>query len=476
MLPILAAASSSDDQGVSVPILVVAAGLALVWLLVAAMVLLARRPPRIKALDTGLDLPPESPAVAGLLGSDFVVPGETAPAVLLDLAARRVVDLNEIQPGKTICRVRDREGDALSPVDRRILDALREKAIDGVVPTDALTTGIEDHSKRWHRDLAREVVAEAQAAGLTRNRWSGTWVAALAIGLGVVIATVFAAIQVGGDVGADDEVLVGISVVVIAAVAGFGIVLCGRLSRSLAQLPTDAGREAAARVGGLQRHFRDDGMVDELPPAAVKVRGRHLAYAAALGAATLAVELLPMGAEDDHRAWSRTGGRWRRVRVRYPRFFPPGWGLHPLLALLVAAVVGVVAGFAVNLARSVASSSAPTGVRIDDWDWVNLVGDVLSAVFALGVLWAVCLGLLAIADLFGNREVTGEIVRSRRFVRSRSDNSTRYAHYLAIDDGTDDRLPAFRVRAALWNGHPQGETVTATFTPRLGYVREITRS
>jgi hypothetical protein len=67
-------------------------------------------------------------------------------------------------------------------------------------------------------------------------------------------------------------------------------------------------------------------------------------------------------------------------------------------------------------------------------------------------------------------------VRSRRFKRSSSNNNVRYAYYLAIDDGSDERLPAFRVRQALWDGVSQGDTVTAVVTPRLGYVRSITRS
>jgi hypothetical protein len=467
--------AASSDTGISVPVLLGAAALALVWLGAAAVVLTLRRPPRVRPTGAGLDLPPESPAVAGMLGTDFVVPSEIAPAVLLDLAARRLVDLDEVQPGKTICRLRRRDGEALTAVEQRILAALESRAIDGVVPVEALTTGTEDRSRGWHRDLAREVIEESQRGGLTRDRWPRAWAAGLGIGLGAVLLVVLAAMQVGGDVEPSDELPVGIAVAVLASVFAFGILLVGRLARSLAQLPTPAGLEAAARVGGLEQHFRDDSMFDELPPAAVKVRGRHLAYAAALGAAHLAVELLPMGAEDDHRAWSRHGGRWRRVRVRYPRWWPPGWGMHPALAALAAAAIGIVAGFAASLARRLADSDPPVGVT-DDWDWVQLVADVLFAVFVATVIWAAMRFLLAVSDLFARREAAGEIVRSRRFTRSSSNNNVRYAYYLAIDDGSDERLPAFRVRQALWEAHSQGETVTAVVTPRLGYVRSITRS
>jgi hypothetical protein len=467
--------AASSDTGISVPVLLAAAGLALVWLAAAVLVLTLRRPPRVRPTGAVLDLPPESPAVAGMLGTDFVVPSETAPAVLLDLAARRLVDLDEVQPGKTVCRLRRRDGESLSAVEQRILAALESRAIDGVVPAEALTTGTEERSRGWHRDLAREVVEESQRAGLTHDRWPRAWAVGLGIGLGAVLLAVFAAMQVGGDVERSDELPVGIAVAVLAGVFTFGILLVGRLTRSLAQLPTPAGLAAAARVGGLEQHLRESSAFDELPPAAVKLRGRHLAYAAALGAAHLAVELLPMGAEDDHRAWSRHGGRWRRVRVRYPRWWPPGWGMHPVVAALAAAAIGIVAGFAASLARRLADSDPPLGVT-DEWDWVQLVGDVLFAVFVATVVWAAVRLLLAISDLFARREVAGEIVRSRRFRRSSSNDNVRYAYYFAIDDGSDDRLPAFRMRRALWEAHSQGETVTAVVTPRLGYVRSISRS
>jgi hypothetical protein len=467
--------AASSDTGVSVPILLGAAALALVWLGAAALVLTLRRPPRVRPAGGGIDLPPESPAVAGMLGTDFVVPSETAPAVLLDLAARRLVDLDEVQPGKTICRLRRRDGETLTAVERRILAALESRAIDGVVPAEALTTGTEDRSRGWHRDLAREVIEESHQAGLTYDRWPRAWAAGLGVGLGVVLLAVVAAMQVGGDVEPADELPAGIAVAVVASVLAFGIVLVARLGRSLAQLPTPAGLEAAARVEGLEQHFRDNSVFDDLPPAAVKVRGRHLAYAAALGAAHLAVELLPMGAEDDHRAWSRVGGRWRRVRVRYPRWWPPGWGLHPALAALAAVAIGAVAGFAASLARRLADSDPPVGVT-DDWDWVQLVGDILFAVFIATVVWAAVRLLLAVSDVFASREVAGEIVRSRRFKRSSSNNNVRYAYYLAVDDGSDERLPAFRVRQEIWNAHSQGDTVTTVVSPRLGYVRSISRS
>ena len=294
-------ASSSGSEGFSTPLLVVAAVVGLGWLVFAGALAAIRRPPRVRAAATGMELPTESPAVAGMLASGFALPAEAAPAILLDLAARKVVDLDEVQPTNTICRVPALVEAPLTDYERRVLDAVGEKAIDGVVPTEALTTGPEERSTAWHRALAKEVIADAQGRGLTRDRWPGAIVGALAIGLGAVIALIALAAEVGGDPRGGEAAVAWASGAIAGGVAVGGALVLTRLGRSLAQLPTAAGLDAAARAEGLEEHLREDSLLAELPPAAVAIRGRHFAYAAAFGAAPLAVALLPMGAEDDHR-------------------------------------------------------------------------------------------------------------------------------------------------------------------------------
>jgi hypothetical protein len=102
---VLAATSSSDDTTFSIPILVGAAALAGAWILLVIGVAMWRHPPRIRPGAPTQDLPPVPPAVAGLLCNDFELPAEIPPATLLDLAARHVVRLEEVEPGKTICRL-----------------------------------------------------------------------------------------------------------------------------------------------------------------------------------------------------------------------------------------------------------------------------------------------------------------------------------------------------------------------------------
>jgi hypothetical protein len=376
---------------------------------------------------------------------------------LLDLAARDVVEIDEVRPGETICRVPEAAPPDLAPYERHVLVALSGKAIRGVVPASALTTGTDDASEKWHRELARFVVADAQDRGLTVDRWPKRVVALVGAGVVAVVALLVVAAQVGGDA-EDQPVVSGIAGAVAIGGAFVLAAAAGRWQRSLAQLPTPAGAAAESRWLGVRAHLAENPRLPELPPAAVALYGRHLAYAAGFGLADHAVDALPFGAEDDHLAWSPHGGRWRRVRVRYPRVRPPAWGRHPGLAVLIALAWLLVSAFVVGRAGDI--SDAATGI--------------VTAVLALPVLWSVWVLARAVPDVFTTRTVTGTVLRCRRRTRSSSSRSTpKYHYYVAIDDGSRDRVAAYRVSADLYARVRQGQTVTAELTPRLGHVREV---
>ncbi|HKA92850.1 MAG TPA: hypothetical protein VKE97_03540, partial [Acidimicrobiia bacterium] len=95
---------------------------------------------------------------------------------------------------------------------------------------------------------------------------------------------------------------------------------------------------------------------------------------------------------------------------------------------------------------------------------------------ALLLLWAVVLLVRSVPDFWNARTTTGELVRARRrrqIFRSSNSNTPRYWYYLALDDGTSRRIRSWRVRRDLYDGHSQGDTVTALYTANLGYVREM---
>jgi hypothetical protein len=479
---VLAATSSSESASFSVPLLVVAAGVGVGWVLLLVAIVAWRRPGWIESGPTTQELPPVTPAVAGLLCDGFELSAELPPATLLDLAARRVIRLEEVAPGKTICRLRRAGADEpLMQYEKRVLDEVALKAVDGVVPTDALTTGVEDGSRSWHRAFGKDVIGDAQARGLTKNRWPRGLVSLLGVGPFIVGGLLYLASAVGGDTSGDNAV----PAVVAGAVAVAAILVlftaAGALGRSLAQLPTPAGDEMAARCLGLRSHLRENEKLAELPPAAVQLWGRHFAYAGAMGVARTAIELLPFGAEDDNRAWSRFGGRWRRVRVRYPRGWPPGWGKHPAFALFLSVSWGAVSiGALYGLVR-VAQWAAETDTATDQTftreqlDWIGRGALILTIPFALVLLWALYLLMRTVPDLWLRRTTSGDLVRARarqQIFESNSDNP-KYWYYLALDDGTRQRIRSWRVRRDMYEAHAQGETVRAVYTPNLGYVREV---
>jgi hypothetical protein len=95
----------------------------------------------------------------------------------------------------------------------------------------------------------------------------------------------------------------------------------------------------------------------------------------------------------------------------------------------------------------------------------------------LVLAWCAWVLVRAVPDLWQTTTVSGDIVRARRNRQLfTSSNNPSYWHYLGVDDGTRDRIPAWRVGAVLWSQHSQGESVRAEVTPRLGYVRSMTRT
>ena len=476
----------------SAPFAIAAAALALGWWAVLGCLVVLRRPPRVVASDarmpraggTDLDVPPEPPVVAGLLANGFVVTAESAPAVVLDLAARGVLDLDEVQPGRTICRVDAPAANAQIPdsqipdtgmpdYERLVLDELVRKAVDGVVPAEALTTGPEAQSVQWHRALAGAIIADAQQRGLTVPRWKPGLARLLGAGLvavGVLLAVAVGAGRVAEPLEVTSTLAVGIA---IASLLG-GAVVTARLRRSLDQLPTPAGKVAMANALVLARRLREDEALAELPPAGVKLWDRLFAYAAAFGAAPGAVALLPMGAEDDRRAWSRGGGRWHRVTVSYPRGWPPAWGKHPFVALSVATFWSALAAVMLFGFGQIADADRPGGISERAWDWVGR-GALVALIPVVGILaWAVWVVVRAVPDLRQSIFVSGVIVRDRRRRQMfSSGDDPDYWYYLAIDDGSSTDIRALRVRESLWRERSQGETVTAVVSPRLGFVRSV---
>ncbi len=435
-----------------------------VWFVLLAAIRIARAPRRPRPGPETTELGAEPPAVANLVTRRFKLTPDAVPATLVDLAARGVVEIEDRGIGNYYCRVKPHPG-GLTPYELMMVDHLRKIAVDGVVPAEALTTGPQDASRAWWGQFRKRVVAEAQAAGLSRNLWSGTALAFL-FGAGVLVAFLYWwAIGFNDPDDVADSTL--LDVVTLAGAAAGAVFLV--TSTSKRQTDTEAGRRAAARWLGVREAIESSPSFAVVPPSGVVVWERHLAYAAAFGVAPRAVGSLPMGAESDTEAWTTRAGEWRKVAVRYPRL-RPGWGRHPLLALPVGAF-GSYAGY--NMMRVGAGDIG------FDTGFTSIAAGVAVGLGSLVFVRSALQLLFGLADLTVKRKVEGRILRARTrwgpvpYV-TQSDDRQYVRCFVAIDDGRSDTLTAYRVSTKVYDKLHQGADVSLEVTPRLGYVSRVT--
>lgn len=454
-----------------------AAAAAVAWVGLLGVVAFATRSREVDPGPATLDPGgPEPPAVVTLITNDWRLGHEAVPATLLDLAARRLVALDQVGES-TLVRVRPEgrptdEEKALQPYERMVLEHVEHHAVDGVVPAEALTTGPEEEARGWWRRFRRSVERDARDRGLSRKRFSPTTrtvlhVAAVVVALFVAVA----ATSLPDDPDDSDDDPIG-AAVAFGAVTAVGLMAVVEVVNG--QRETPAGREAASRWLGLRTMLAEDPLFAEYPPAGVAIWDRLLAYGAGMGVAHGAVRALPLGAERDDEAWSSVGGHWRVVRVRYPRFLPPGYGRHPALVAALGLFQLTLAVLALPAARA-AGDALLDAAREFSVDQTVPVGARLGVAIGLGVVvgLAVALGLrgasmtvAGIGDLArGRRRVEGRALRVRR---RGTDDNPRW--YVAVDDGTANRIRAWLTPPG---GAVQGSIVAAQVTRWLAHVRDL---
>ena len=433
----------------------------------------------------------EPPAVVNLLTTDWDLGHEAIPATLVDLAARRHLEI-DLEGERTFVRVRPtrtpRADDTLTLYEDMVLGhvhRLARQTSDGRVPAEALTTGPEESARAWWKNFTRRVADDARSRGLSRPRWSAGLKAILiaaAVPVGLAAALAFSTIpdDPGDEYDSGDKA----GAVVMVGLFAFGGLCSVAASRS-GERDTPAGREAAAHWLGLRELLAEDPLFSEQPPAAVAIWDHLLAHGTALGVAHGVVQALPLGAESEKEAWSSFGGRWRVVRVRYPRWLPPGYGWHPALVVLLGLVHLVVAVPLLGLALAPQALLPTAEQETGDRGWSDRLTDLTAdldtavrlAVIATVILFVVVLGgaalrgawmvLTGLADLVtGRKTVEGRVLRKR--VRTSDD---KVFIHLAVDDGTGDRVRAWSFRRRV-PGSP-GQTVRASVTRRLRHVRDL---
>jgi hypothetical protein len=473
-------------------LVLVAAG---AWLASASALKVIFRPRRPGRTQPVLSDRDEPPAVVNLITNGWDLTPEAAPATLLDLADRGLVEIVQLSPEHEVIELRSKaetKAAGLRAYERQMLQHLRKVASNGVVPARALTTGPEAVSTAWWRKFRADVVRDAHDRGLSRSRYPAAVVAGMGFALGALILAAIGIFSFADDYGeGPNTVAPWVLAVVVATLAACSWV-SSKFDR-LAQRDTPEGLVAAAHWLGVRDTYTDTGNYEVLPPAAVILYERHLAYAAAMGVARTAVARLPLGAEDPRHAWSSWDGRWRQVEVRYPRR-RAAWGTSPARAiwtgLLWSAVLVVPALVARRYGAGLYDTlrDTLTDLGTDDAGSEQLIDDGIAGLVATGIT-AVVTGLMLVLVFFGIRRgvlplvrgladlgrthtVRGVVVRRRTFHRTRGDHVIR-EHFVGIDDGSTDDIVALHVREALVQSIDQGDEVEVEVTRHLGYVRTV---
>lgn len=441
-----------------------------IWLLIFAARWFASQPRLPDAAPDTNELGPESPAVANLLVNRCGVTHSAIAATLLDLAARDALAIDQLSEEDFVVRLRtaDRIKGPLTPYEQQVLALVKERAKGGSCPVPALE--LRDRGQWWKR-FQKSVVQDARDRGLVRNRWSRHDWAILATGLAIVLCLYALALGIAGigDSGQGNDDDIGLLEWLGIAAVGWIGGLAG-IDRLKSIRETPAGSAATAHWLGVRNYFRHAHTFDDLPPAAVILWERNLAYAAALGVAHEAVRRLPFEEETPESAWSRYSGDWHEVRIRYPERF--GACREPWKVLLDGAwrivVWGALAFFVLPIALDVALEF------IDELQAESTISD--RATFTIA---ATAVGIVTVMGMLFTLRFLGGVIRFYRAFRDfgeplviEGEVVKLHAGRVAVFDGEDDDVVAWRppLNAPALR---RGQLVRVTITPNLHWVRSI---
>jgi hypothetical protein len=428
------------------------AAVAFYYLAVAVQWLVLR--PRQVAPDPATpDLRDEPPAVVSLLTHQMKAP-HAASATLLDLAARRIVELFEVAPDRvnTMVRLRQPVPSDARPYELRVLERLSRVAGTEAVSVEELRQRYAAGGDRWRRRLTQEVARDARRLGLVRSRPVGLD----AVG-GVVAAVATAAVIVGilqNTTPDRDDGGLGLLGLVIGGWV-FGSVF-GYLALTLSVLIfvsdrnhlTAEGRRVAAHWLGVAAWLRAYEPLRDLPPAAVAVWDRYLAYGAALGAMPHAVDILDLEATG-HRdvVWSAQTGTPRPVYVRYQKrnrllrpAGPASAGASRIWAVFSLALWSAVAAFAWSPPHH----------------WLPVLIFVVALIQVARALYRL---IWSIVDIYRPVTVTGTLI-DISLVGQQTVTADRPGlpatmpthYYLIVDDGSTDQLQPWIVNRDIARG------------------------
>jgi hypothetical protein len=470
--------------------------LAAVWtayFLVAWLGSLVVRPRPVTPAPPTPDLPPDPPpAVVNYLVHGCRTDAHAAAATLVDLAARRYIEL--LQPGtdpeQILIRVRERSRHGLAAYEQRVLDRVVETAgPDGAVSLADLSHRYADDGFLWSAQFAKEVAADAKERKLAADGPDGLAVLLVFVGFLLASATALVPVRLVDavmDPGPDERALAGWITVFMMLFLWIGLLLACIMIISLwYSIPrrTAAGKAATAQWLGVRAWLRAHESFADLPTASVAVWDRYLAYGTALGANPIVSDVVDLGVGDRAVLWSTYTGPRREVRVDYRwrgriAGYPPRTGIvtYGLLAL----VVGAGTWFALARWSSDLPQLAVAGI--------GLLGAAITG-------WALYLTTRCVMDLFQPVEVTG-LVLSRsplpQFIyldemqeiypsggtppfTPHFPSYAERVYYVVVDDGTTDHLPLWTVEPPIIAGDcDEGDVVRLTGHRWCRYALKVT--
>jgi hypothetical protein len=441
----------------------VAMGTVVAFYAYVAVRAVAVRPRAVAPAAATSDLADEPPAVVNLLVERNLDASRAASATLLDLAARRHIEIIQTadDAGHTLVKLRGPRPSRLTAYEQRVLDRVERVAADRAVPVSDLVQRYAEGGYGWNRQLVREVRLDARRRGLIAR--SDRDVAYVAMGAAAVAVAALLAplvVRASTDMGGVFCLAVGWA---ILSLVGW-LVLFVPVGRDDPDRYTKRGQRATAHWLGVAAWLRAHPTLRDLPPGAVAVWDRYLAYGVALDVLPHAARVLDfesVGVRDE--LWSHHTGRPRLVRVRYlsrNRLLRP---LGPVAAgasltwALVTLPVWVVVG-AVALAS-------------DAWvDYLRYPLLLLAGVQAARAAYRL---VRSAVDLRFPISVTGTVVDIGVAARNPSadyanaqrpigDFTTYY--YFVVDDGSTDVL-----RPWLVNRDVAGDPRPGTFDPDAGW-------
>jgi hypothetical protein len=393
-----------------------------------------------------------APALAAVLvRANGKVPRVAPVATLLDLVARGIVTESRDAEGRSWYSV---TGSAAAEVgrepvllsfERHVLDhvAARAHVGGGVVPLDGLKLESGHRAHNWYTEFNEQVIGEARRLDLVADR--GAWPLRALLRLALLVPAVLAA------------------VVALRGHGGWTVVMYILFGYAAATLPVrlldravprGAGVAVAARCRAVRAELSRYPIGDHTPPG-----DRRPAYAMAFGLTAAQRGATPFQPGGDV-VWSPSTGRWLRV--------VPGRGLSfgasPAVAL---------AGLVPVLLFSGVWAVLLTGIT-RELDRTHVARVWPISLLALGwVLWI--WGNLLFARWFYRSmydlvappvTVIGQVVHLASDVGG--DSQEPHLFYVAVDDGTTDRITRYEISGDLHGRLRYGSWLSLRVRPKLG--------